>query len=120
MVINDSLINVYVDQSGRRGVEYPIGAGIIDFLATDQYGNYYVYEFKLHRGIDAVVGQICRYIGWIQTHLAKGKKVYGVVVAHDYSPKLAYACSVVPDVFLLRYSVSMEFELCIPQVDKAQ
>src|SRR5207302_1329347 len=40
-------LRLYVDESGRRGVEYPTAVGPIDILAVDDDGTFYVFELKL-------------------------------------------------------------------------
>jgi hypothetical protein len=102
-------LRLYVDKDGRNGVEYPTGVGPIDILATDSEGNFVVFELKLSRGVDRVVGQISRYMGWVKKNLAGGKEVRGVIVASAMDERLKYAALVVPGITLLEYEV--EFRL---------
>jgi len=94
-----------VDKDGRSGIEYPTGVGPIDILATDTDGNFVVFELKLSRGADRVVGQISRYMGWIKKNVANGKDVRGVIVASAMDEKLKYAALVVPGITLLEYEI---------------
>lgn len=98
-------LRLYVDSSGRNGVEYPTGVGPIDVLAEDSNGNLVVFELKLSKGPDRAVGQALRYMGWISKHLASGKKVSGVIVAHEIDEKLKYAISAVGNITVFEYKV---------------
>jgi hypothetical protein len=97
---------VYTSEDGRDGVEFQTDVGPIDILATSPAGDFYVFELKLGRGADAALGQILRYMGWVDRHLSMEHKVFGVVLAADISEKLRYAATQVPQVQL------MEYELC--------
>jgi hypothetical protein len=92
-----------------NGVEYPTGVGRIDILTTDADGNFYVFELKVQRGADRALGQLARYMGWVKAELAGSKKVAGVIVANFIDPKLRYAASVLPDLFMLEYE--LEFSI---------
>ncbi|MGF6533269.1 hypothetical protein P3T20_004069 [Paraburkholderia sp. GAS206C] len=93
---------------GRDGVEYQTDdVGPIDILAVAPNGDFYVLELKLGRGPDAALGQILRYMGWVQEHLAQGKPVYGVIVASEISKKLKYATTQTPNVRLMEYQLAV-------------
>lgn len=100
-------LSVFVSPDGRDGVEFQTDVGPIDILATSSSGDFYVFELKLGRGPDAALGQILRYMGWVQQHLCETKKVFGVVVAADISKKLKYAASQVPHVRLMEYELKV-------------
>jgi endonuclease len=102
-------LKVYVDQTGRDGIEYPTDVGPIDILATDDNGAFIVFELKRARVADQAVGQLARYMGWVKHTIGRGRSVSGVVVAKRIDTKLKYAASVVPGVTLLEYAV--EFHL---------
>jgi endonuclease len=102
-------LKVYVDQTGRDGIEYPTDVGPIDILATDDAGAFVVFELKRARVADQAVGQLARYMGWVKHTIGRGRSVSGVVVAKRIDTKLKYAASVVPGVTLLEYAV--EFHL---------
>jgi hypothetical protein len=102
--IDGRKLQLYVDDSGRAGVEYPTPMGPIDILAIDEADNYVVFELKLNRGSDSAVGQILRYMGWVQHKLAKSK-VKGVIVARKMSEKMKYAVSLTPDITLFEYEL---------------
>jgi len=100
-------LELYTDEDDRNGVEYPTtGGNRIDILATDEDGNFVVFELKVGRGIDATVGQILRYIGWVKHHLARPEQtVKGAIVVQSANEWLRYAVSAVPDISLFEYEV---------------
>jgi hypothetical protein len=103
-------LRLYVDASGRNGVEYPTGVGPIDVLAEDSNGNLVVFELKLSKGPDRAVGQALRYMGWISKHLALGKNVSGVIVAHEIDEKLKYAISAVGNITIFEYKLQFDLQ----------
>ena len=98
-------LSIFKSDDGRDGVEFQTDVGQIDLLAITSAGDLYVFELKLGRGPDAALGQILRYMGWVAKHIAKGRKVYGVILAADISEKLRYAVTQVPHVSLLEYEL---------------
>jgi hypothetical protein len=101
-------LHLYVDSTGRDGVEYPTDVGPIDVLAEDCKGDLVVLELKLSKGPDRAVGQALRYMGWVSKHLAPGKKVSGVIVAHEIDEKLKYAVSVTPNITVFQYELRFD------------
>jgi len=91
----------------EAGREYPCGAGYIDILARHRTKpDWLVVELERGQTSDATVGQVLRYIGWIQQKLAEaGEKVRGLIIAHEVDDNLRYALSAVPDVDSQRYEV---------------
>lgn len=98
-------LRVFEDE-GLSGIEYPAGGRYIDILASDANDNFVVIELKVSKGYDRVVGQILRYMGWIERNLADGKEVRGIIVAADISEDLKLATSRVPGISLLEYEIS--------------
>lgn len=98
-------LSVFKSDDDRDGVEFQTDMGPIDILALSSNGDFFVFELKLGRGPDSALGQILRYMGWVQEHLAKGKKVFGVVIAATISDKLRYAATQVPNVRLMQYEL---------------
>jgi hypothetical protein len=101
-------LQLFVDEQGRDGKEYPTAVGPIDILARDERGNFYVFELKLSKGPDKALGQILRYMGWIKKEMAKDKAVKGIIVANKMDDKIKYAVSVTPDVSLYEYELKFE------------
>ncbi|GAB4381669.1 MAG: hypothetical protein Kow00121_40760 [Elainellaceae cyanobacterium] len=108
IAVNCEDLQLYVDDNGRDGVEYPTGVGPIDILAKDKYGNFVVFELKLRRGPDKALGQLLRYMGWIKQNLAQTSDVKGIIVAQSVDEKLRYAASIVPNVNLFEYELSFK------------
>jgi hypothetical protein len=109
IVINGKRLRVYVDPSGRDGVEYPTAVGPIDILAVDEENSFFVFELKRASSPDKAIGQIARYMGWLKQTIGKDRGVFGVVVAKTISENLRYAVAAVPNVYLFEYAV--EFHL---------
>ncbi|MCY0852984.1 endonuclease NucS domain-containing protein [Cupriavidus sp. D39] len=101
-------LTLFVGDDGRDGVEYQTDCGPADLVFHDEAKNFVVFELKLGRGPDAALGQVQRYMGWIDTHLAKGKTVSGVIVANSISDKLKYAAKVAPNVQLMEYRLTVD------------
>jgi len=96
------------DDEGVTGVEFPAGGRFIDILAVDSRGNYVVIELKVSKGYDRVVGQLLRYMGWIETNQAdEGQSVRGVIVAKSVSDDLRLACRRVTGISLFEYTLSV-------------
>jgi len=103
-------LRVY-EEEGITGIEFPVGGRFIDILATDAKGGLVVIELKVSRGYDRVVGQLMRYVGWIKKNLADPNQgVRGLIVAREISEDLLLACSMVPDVELFEYELSLSLK----------
>lgn len=107
--VNRRRLRLYVDPTGRDGIEFPSAVGPIDILAVDESGSFYVFELKRASSADRAIGQLARYMGWVQQTIGKGREVSGVIVAKSISDNLRYAASIVPRVHLFEYEV--EFHL---------
>jgi len=85
--------------------------GQIDLLLRNMNGDLIVIELK-RKGIDETVGQICRYVGWVEENLAKGTstKVYGIILTQNVDTKLKYAIKPIKDhIFYQQLKMSVEF-----------
>ncbi len=95
------------DDEGLTGIEYNAGGRFIDILAIDASGALVVIELKVSRGYDRVIGQLLRYIGWIEANLSDGKPVRGMIVAAEITDDLTLATSHIADrVKLFEYSIA--------------
>lgn len=101
----ESGLKLYQDEE-FSGVEFPVGGRFIDILAVDDQGVFVVVELKVSRGYDRVIGQLLRYMAWVQKNLADGKHVRGVIVASNITEDLKLAATLMPDVRLLEYEIS--------------
>lgn len=100
-------LRVY-EEEGITGIEFPVGGRFIDILAVDANEGLVVIELKVSRGYDRVVGQLMRYVAWIKQNLADdSQRVRGVIVAREISADLLLACSMVPEVELFEYELSL-------------
>ena len=108
-------LKLYVDDDGNDGLEYNTRVvGRLDILAQDERGGFVVIELKVSRGVDAVVGQVLRYMGWIRHHLADGADVRGVVVVQRASQKLRYAAVEVRSVEVMEYALALTLSPAAP------
>lgn len=92
---------------GVEGQQFNTDVGIIDILAKDPASNtFVVIELKKGQAADRVVGQILRYMGWVQGNLAiNGEGVRGIIICKEPDQRLSYAIRMVPDVSIKTYSV---------------
>jgi RecB family endonuclease NucS len=58
---------------------------------------------------DKAVGQIARYIGWVQENVGKDKKVEGILVARSASEELKYATKALKQCKLFTYEIQFKF-----------
>ena len=99
------------EEEDVTGVEFPVGGRFVDILALDSKNDYVVIELKVSRGYDRVVGQLLRYMAWIEKHQADpSQKVRGVIVAREISEDLLLAASRVSDVELFEYELSVSLK----------
>jgi len=90
--------------------QYKTDIGRIDILARDKKdGRYVVVELKLGRASDVTVGQLTRYMGWLEEHKCRdGKPTKGIIIAAEYDPKIYYSIKKVPDVEVFEYRLKFE------------
>jgi hypothetical protein len=97
------------NEEGVTGVEFPAGGRFIDILAVDAKKRLVVIELKVSRGCDRVVGQLLRYMGWIEQNLAEADTdVRGTIAAREISDDLKLACKKLRNVDLFEYELSVE------------
>ena len=101
-------LKLYVSPEGHDGIEYSTDVGFIDILATDENGDFVVFELKRARTADRAIGQLTRYMGWVKHTIGRDRRVSGVIVAREIDQRLRYAASVIPDVALLEYVVDFK------------
>lgn len=110
MPVEGKRLRLYVDPTGRDGVEYPTAVGPIDILAVDDSGAFVVFELKRARTPDHAIGQLTRYMGWVAHTIGKGGQVRGVIVAKTISDNLRFSIAVVQNVSLCEYEVKFELK----------
>jgi len=101
---------IYEEDGELVGQQYGTDAGPIDILAISKDGQrLLVVELKRGRASDVVVGQILRYMGYVQEQIAEPhQKVEGAIIALDDDQKLRWALLAVPSISFYRYQVSFK------------
>jgi hypothetical protein len=96
------------EEEGITGIQYPVGGRFIDILALDKDGQYVVIELKVSKGYDRVIGQLLRYMAWIEKNMETTKKIRGIIVASFITDDLKLACSRIQDVKLIEYEIAFK------------
>ena len=101
---------IYEDEGEKVGQQFPTDTGPIDILAVSKdRKTLLVIELKKGRVSDVVVGQILRYMGFVQEELAEPEQiVHGVVIALEDDIRLRRALAMVPNIEFYRYQVSFK------------
>lgn len=106
-------LELYTTPEGEVAHQYKANdIGIIDILAVEPETNtLLVIELKKGRAVDQVVGQILRYMGWVDKHLCEGGQgVKGIIICEGPNPKLMSALRMIPNVELKLYKIDLELE----------
>jgi restriction system protein len=100
--------DIYEEDGELVGQQYQSDTGPIDILAISKdKKELLVVELKKGRASDSVVGQIQRYMGYVQEELAEeGQEVKGVIIALEDDLKIRRALSVTRSIEFYRYQVS--------------
>lgn len=97
-------------KNGTSGQQFDARpAGRIDILAVDSNDNLVVIELKAGEADRQVCGQVQSYMGWVKDNLTDHGEVRGIIIASDFTDRLAYAAKVVPNLKLKRYEISFKF-----------
>jgi len=110
--IFEGKFKLYTTPEGDLAHQYPTDIGIIDILAMEPGTNtFVVIELKKGRAVDQVVGQILRYMGWVDEFLCEDKQqVKGIIICGGADPKLLSALRMIPNVELKYYKVDLELK----------
>lgn len=105
------------DGDAETAVEFPTDIGRIDLLAKHRTEpKWLVIELKRNQTSDDTVGQVLRYMGWVQEKLAASDDIVeGLIVARAPDQKLRYALSRVNDVSMQVYRI----DFSLHDVDEA-
>ena len=101
---------IYEDDGEMVGQQFPTDTGPIDILAISKDSKtLLVIELKRGRASDVVVGQLLRYMGFVQDELAEPEQtVRGIVIALEDNQRLRRALAMVPNIEFYRYQVSFK------------
>jgi RecB family endonuclease NucS len=84
---------------------------IIDILAQDKNSKQLVViELKKNQTSDDTVGQLTRYMGWLEEHKTNGEPTKGIIIAARYDNRLHYALKKVKDVEVYLYRVDFKLQ----------
>ena len=91
-----------------KSQQYLTDIGKIDILAKDKNDDsYIVIELKRNQTSDDTVGQVTRYMGWVEDKLGGGN-IKGIIIAGKYDEKLYYAQKMLPDIEVFLYEVNFK------------
>lgn len=102
-------LKMYISPEGKRGRQFPTDVGRIDLLALDKDADFLVIELKAGQATDKACSQLLRYIGWVKKHVARNKKVRGMIVCRNATDGLKYATSTLGNVTIREYEVHFSF-----------
>jgi restriction system protein len=102
--------DIFTEDGEVVGQQYETDTGPIDILAISKdRKRLLVVELKKGRASDAVVGQVLRYIGYVQEELAEDNQtVQGAIIALEDDQRLKRALAAVSNIALYRYQVSFK------------
>lgn len=90
----------------NTGRQVSTSVGIIDLLAVDhEKKEYVVIELKKGKSSDVVIGQITRYMGWVQENIAGNYNVRGIIIAKEKDKRLEYSLKLMSKVEMFLYNV---------------
>jgi hypothetical protein len=99
------------NEEGLVSQQYRTEIGIIDILVKDKKdGKYVIIELKKNRSSDDTVGQIARYMGWIEEHLSNGEESKGIIIAGSFDKKLKYAMRKIKGIEVYLYKVDFHLK----------
>jgi restriction system protein len=104
--------DIFEDDGDRVGQQYKVDTGTIDILAVSKSKKeLLIVELKKGRASDIVVGQILRYMGYVQEELAEADQtVHGVIIALEDDQKIRRALSMVRNIEFYRYQIGFKLQ----------
>ncbi|MCX6720341.1 MAG: PDDEXK nuclease domain-containing protein [Candidatus Staskawiczbacteria bacterium] len=91
--------------------QYQTNVGRIDILVKDKKTKQYVViELKKNQTSDDTVGQLARYMGWIEENKADGEQVKGIIISAKYDERLYYALKKIKDTEVYLYKVNFSLQ----------
>jgi restriction system protein len=100
--------DIFQEEGELVGQQYPTDTGPIDILAISKdKKEILVVELKKGRASDVVVGQIQRYMGYVQEELIEdGQRVSGIIIALEDDLRLRRSLSIAKNIDFYRYKVN--------------
>jgi hypothetical protein len=91
------------------GAERAVFSGLIDITCVDAEDDaLVVVELKAGKADSRAIGQILGYMGDLAEE-EEGRKVRGILVAHEFDKRVLSAARVVPSLSLMAYSIEFRF-----------
>lgn len=102
--------DIYEDEKELVGRQYPTDTGKIDILAISKdKKTLLVVELKKGRASDSVVGQIQRYMGYVQEELAEPhQEVRGIIIGYEDDLRIKRALVVAKNIEFYRYQITFK------------
>ena len=106
------IYELVTDEGEVVAQQYQSDTGPIDILAISRdKKEYLVIELKKGRASDVVVGQVLRYMGYVQSELAiNGENVRGLVIALEDDLRLRNALKVVDRIDFYKYEIDFKLK----------
>ncbi|MFH1308712.1 MAG: PDDEXK nuclease domain-containing protein [Patescibacteria group bacterium] len=102
--------DLIVEDGEMVSQQYKTGVGKIDILVKDKKDKkLVVIELKKNQTCDDTVGQIARYMGWIEENKTK-KSTKGIIIVAQNDKRLYYALKKIKDVEIYLYRVDFKLE----------
>jgi hypothetical protein len=93
------------------GVEFQTDAGRIDILAKDRNDHLVVIELKAGKAKDNALGQIIGYMGCMSTiEKFQNISIRGILIASGFEQRVIYAVKALPNLKLVKYQLSFDFQ----------
>lgn len=104
--------DIFEEEGELVGQQYPSDTGPIDILAISKdKKTLLVVELKKGRATDVVVGQIMRYMGYVQDELAEtDQSVQGAIIALEDDVRLNRALSATKNIKFYKYKIKFILE----------
>jgi restriction system protein len=104
--------DIYEEEGQPVGQQYLTDTGPMDILAISKdRSRLLVVELKRGRASDAVVGQIQRYMGYVQDALLEpGQNVEGVIIAQEDDLRIRRALSMARNIRFMKYRIEFHLE----------
>lgn len=102
--------DIFEEDGELVGQQYPSDTGPIDILAISKNKKtILVIELKRGRASDIVIGQIQRYMGYVQDELLEpGQQVKGIIIGLEADNRLKRALSVCQNIEFYRYQIDFK------------